>query len=1524
MTSNPSSNADLVQHLPLPIAQLYRRARNAKSATEKHQAAYFLWEASIKLLTTSVVLEFGHSRTANEEQSNLLHRLACPKLADWIDILNSLLPEIGENDSSLRATSRALKSNLASQFDSCRDLASSLQRVNQTDMIDDTSATLLDLFAQLPAYRWRVWSQQPLANDNEGSIELLGDRMLASAENWLPQVDLLLGRELVFVSGVNARGADRWVVDRYALMGNAARRIRDVEMYGSTDNLPCAGRVYLDTILDTHEVSKTTCLANLWSCHPVVSFDIDLNQVFLLAEGVPSTDGPESTAQYLCYTTGQTLSTEALQQDLDGFIASVSHQAFSSAKPLSDATVDPSTINAADSQAPPPALSRSDQTTGEFELLTRMGQGGMGVVHRAWQPSLAREVAIKSLLRTGDPKSQARFSREIHALARVDHPHLIKIFSSGVEGDHWYYAMELVDGVDMGMVMENLCAQEISPTTLSYTTWFEEFRECVREARSREQLMDDGFNISERIRQIDATANQTETQSREYIIETVKLICQVTSATQSLHDAGIVHRDIKPGNIMLTSDGQDAVLMDLGLAQMEDDSTAKVTRTRQFVGTLRYASPEQVLSIGAIDHRSDVYSLGATLWELLTLQPLFGVSDESTALDMMRRIEYADPAPIGKYNKAVSKDLDAIVNKCLEKSPERRYQSAAELEEELNRFLTHEPVQARPLGAVARVARSVRRHPVGSGLVIACLLMLSTFGVLVVNYRQLQVERQFALELRAANKRADKSFRTAVSALDGIFKIMTEGDLRRRPDLQPLRSELLSYYRNYVEQFGEGEKLDETISMDLAEIFQRMARISNELGDKAEAIHHYDSAIATYQGLLPKTNSRQQLIKSLSSAHIQRGILHQESREYASAAEDFSRARSELELLLKQSPEDNEIWRYLGSANHETGILLQLQNQYQASLASYEAGQRIREDLVRRVGDRDSKRDLGRTYGYIGDTQIAIGDYQKALRSYQRSMEMRQEVVEMKPSDHEAKFQLARAYRNLGHLNSLQNDLEKAVEWYEKATNADRRLIDKEPLIADYRSDLGSYGNDLIELKLDRIDGKEDSQAITDIEHLTEEVFDVNDELTKQNPGQIEHVSTLARTLVNQARLHLLNDKDQEAKDLLKKSRQKFAMLDNPSEEELYQQAVLEALSAQVVDKDQTIMTRDIPQRTKHLNQAIELLSRAVLKSRYTIVPRLGRDHAFRELQNEEDFLALSTIGYAGRVSKETPIYRDRALFPTRKSTYQHLYVLAVGVSNYQDAKHSLEYPDDDAIGLSTVFRNQHSFSSVTVETLTNEQANRVAILNKLKQLRMKALHPSLLVVAMSGHGRLHESGDYYFLPYDFDFSPESSIAATGISWDDLLREFKEIPGAVVVLLDTCHSGAATNISLRGPGVDQMQVRMRQVASEMTGAGDRGVAVLASSLSAQAAQERSSWGHGALSLAIIEALRNQRIYEGVHRPPLPVPGIHQIVSLQQIQSYAVERVNELTEGQQKVIVQSNMSLLDVPFTITPASTAKSP
>src|SRR5207244_5266697 len=157
-----------------------------------------------------------------------------------------------------------------------------------------------------------------------------------------------------------------------------------------------------------------------------------------------------------------------------------------------------------------------------------------------------------------------------------------------------------------------------------------------------------------------------------YVGGVAELVRQVAAAAHARHESGVIHRDIKPGNVMVTPDGAEAVLMDLGLAQLADESEGRLTRTRQFVGTLRYASPEQVLSV-PLDRRSDVYSLGATLWELLTLRPLFDATDQTPTHELMLKIQHADPEDPRRINPGVPEDLEAVVLKCLEKDRSRRY-----------------------------------------------------------------------------------------------------------------------------------------------------------------------------------------------------------------------------------------------------------------------------------------------------------------------------------------------------------------------------------------------------------------------------------------------------------------------------------------------------------------------------------------------------------------------------------------------------------------------------------------------------------------------------------------------------------------------------------------------------------------------------------------------------------------------------------------------------------------------------------
>ena len=309
-------------------------------------------------------------------------------------------------------------------------------------------------------------------------------------------------------------------------------------------------------------------------------------------------------------------------------------------------------------------------------------------------------------------RPRRRFNREIQALGRVDHPHVVKVFTSGSDGDLWFYAMELVEGVPLSTICERL-EGKANPAAVDLKTWHDTLSTACAESRQSETPLSDPQTAPRAA--IPNLAHEAATHSApsldalgDYSRRIAELIAQVARGAHALHEAGVVHRDIKPGNIMVTANGTHAVLVDLGVAQLADDMDGKLTRTRQVVGTLRYASPQQVLAVEKLDRRTDIYSLGVTLWELLTLHPFLGATDDMPEPVLMEKIQHDEPARVRSFHPQIRRDLEAIVQKCLEKDPRRRYQTADELACDLERFLNGEGVQAHRWGRCA--ARSDRRN----------------------------------------------------------------------------------------------------------------------------------------------------------------------------------------------------------------------------------------------------------------------------------------------------------------------------------------------------------------------------------------------------------------------------------------------------------------------------------------------------------------------------------------------------------------------------------------------------------------------------------------------------------------------------------------------------------------------------------------------------------------------------------------------------------------------------------------------
>src|SRR5262245_1049867 len=364
-----------------------------------------------------------------------------------------------------------------------------------------------------------------------------------------------------------------------------------------------------------------------------------------------------------------------------------------------------------------------------YEMEAVLGQGGMGVVYRARQRALGRPVAIKMLLAGpfASPQELGRFRRETAALACLRHSNIVQVYDAGDAEGRPYFAMELVEG---GSLAQKLAGRP----------------QPARAAAA--------------------------------------LVSTLAGAVALAHKSGIVHRDSKPANILLTADGTPKV-SDFGLARRLGGEDS-LTRTGAVLGTPSYMAPEQASGqAGTVGPAVDVYALGTILYELLTGRPPFRAE---TAAETLRQVIDQEPVPPSRLNSIVPRDLETICLQCLHKEPERRYATAAALAEDLGRFLRGEAIAARPERWLGRLARRVRRRPIFSAAVAAGMLAAVALagGALWLIFERAATERAADEDLRemvrSLNQSSWPEARAALGRARGRLGYRGSAELRRRLD----------------------------------------------------------------------------------------------------------------------------------------------------------------------------------------------------------------------------------------------------------------------------------------------------------------------------------------------------------------------------------------------------------------------------------------------------------------------------------------------------------------------------------------------------------------------------------------------------------------------------------------------------------------------------------------------------------------------------------------------------------------------
>jgi serine/threonine protein kinase len=407
------------------------------------------------------------------------------------------------------------------------------------------------------------------------------------------------------------------------------------------------------------------------------------------------------------------------------------------------------------------------EALGDFRIVRELGWGGMGVVYEAEQLSLARRVALKVLpfAATMDRRHLQRFQNEARAAASLEHPHIVPVYGVGCERGVHYYAMKLIDGQSLAEFIQQQGAG----------------------AGSRGPREGGVLDPSAVTAPLAAAPTERAPRTAAAYRRIAEWGIQAAEALEHAHGVGIVHRDVKPANLMI--DGHGALwVTDFGLARTAVDNG--LTMTGDVLGTLRYMSPEQALARhGLVDHRTDVYSLGVTLYELLTGQPAVGGKDRQQILNA---ITLEEPRPPRQVDPTIPSDLETIVLKAAAKEPHERYATAQALAEDLRRFLQDEPIRARRATLLQRARKWARRHRATVGAAAVCLLVtllaLGGSAGWVLNDRAAR-QREAEVKVRDAESRVEEALATAEP-------LLREGD--------PGNLALLSAAQRVEAQLGSG------------------------------------------------------------------------------------------------------------------------------------------------------------------------------------------------------------------------------------------------------------------------------------------------------------------------------------------------------------------------------------------------------------------------------------------------------------------------------------------------------------------------------------------------------------------------------------------------------------------------------------------------------------------------------------------------------------------------------------------------
>jgi serine/threonine protein kinase len=794
----------------------------------------------------------------------------------------------------------------------------------------------------------------------------------------------------------------------------------------------------------------------------------------------------------------------------------------------------------------PPALPESDdipKRLGDFELLEEIGRGGMGIVFKARQVSLDRMVAVKVLPHAAvwDSKQIARFQNEAQAAAQLSHPNIVSVYAIGKERGTYYYSMPLVDGISLEQAVRALktdtdfSLEEFAPHSSSSQS-----KSGVRKTRARFLKGNAGKAAENLAKEMthtadpDAARERKEALARKAIQKTahiravIELVAQAAEALHYAHQHGIVHRDIKPSNLLVDQQGK-LWITDFGLAQVSGFSG--LTCTGDVLGTLKYMSPEQASGkTHWVDLRSDIYSLGITMYELLTLHPVVDSEDRMT---MLKQIQIVTPPSARLRNPAISQTLENILLKAIAKDREERYASAELFAEDLRRFLASGRSLANRPGTLHALSRMVRRNAQWSVLVLMMLMVLLG-TTLPFSY---WVSSQ-NLKMGAQAARTNQQLRAANATLEEMGIPLLQ-QLQLIPGTEPMQREWSQQVASYLESFAEHAQQNSSFRSQLGNTQFEIASLHEQFATPQEAMDKYLSAKDKIhhwieQGTGYATPADLFLIHhALASLRIRTGMLEPAIKELRTLLE----SQDQLPFLTS-NPEDARFpyWEALVRLDYALALALNgstLPAEKQLKHAAVLLQSIPKSSKRAKYSDGTSDRVLVATLienANLETTDPELGHrlIEAALAIASREQDKNRTVLD----DH----QLAQCYLALALNAQRLGESHDSMLWYQKGTQLTENLTKRDPsnfrFWHEHAMALNSLGQ--AEFSLGDLDRAKASFG------KSVEVLEDIDRFQATGPVR----SSLAGSLHNLAAVAIRNQELREARSLLERAiqRQKQAL----------------------------------------------------------------------------------------------------------------------------------------------------------------------------------------------------------------------------------------------------------------------------------------------------------------------------------------------------------------------------------------------